>query len=97
MAALTVEVTIPEALRERFEARVQAHGGDPTDYLRELLERDLNGDERPHAGMSFREILAGTEEGFAASRMTDDELAEFLNAKVHAYRAEQRGERERSK
>ena len=93
MSTITIKVTIPEELRERFEARVQEHGGDQIDYLRELLERDLNGEERPHAGMTFAEIFAPCAEDFAATGMTDEELAEWVEAEVKASRAERRARR----
>jgi len=96
MAALTVEVTIPEELRDRFEARVQAHGGDQGDYLRDLLTRDLNGGSTPPRPMTFDEIFAGAEEGFAESGMTEEQLAKLAEAEVAAYRAERRARQKRS-
>jgi hypothetical protein len=87
--ALTIEVNLPDDLRERFEARVREHGGDQGQYFRNLLERDLRV-ETPHPGMTFREIFAPSQEGFAATGMTDEELSDFVEAEVKAYRAERR-------
>lgn len=42
MATLTVEVTIPEELTARFEARINAHRGDTTRYVQEVILHDLS-------------------------------------------------------
>jgi hypothetical protein len=44
----------------------------------------------PHAGMTFREIFSPSQAGFDKIGMTDDELSDFLEAEVKAYRAERR-------
>ena len=41
MGPITVEISIPEDLRQRFEARVRAHGGDTGQYVQEVVARDL--------------------------------------------------------
>lgn len=89
MHTFTVEVTLPDELRERFDARVQEHGGDHARYIREVLERDLTGG-LPHQEMTFREIFAPSQEGFAATGLSDEELAEAVEAEVKAYRAARR-------
>ncbi len=89
MHTITVEVCIPDDLRDRFDARVREHGGDQGKYLREVLERDLRA-QAPHAGMTFREIFAPSQEGFAATGMSDEELSDFVEGEVKAYRAERR-------
>ena len=85
----TVEVRIPNELRERFDARVREHGGDQDQYIREVLERDLR-TEAPHPAMSFREIFAPSQEGFAAAGMSDESLSDFIEAEVKTFRAERR-------
>jgi hypothetical protein len=87
MTTITIEVSVPDDLRERFEARVRAHGGDQSRYVGEVVERDLRA-EAPHPGMSFREIFAPAQEGFAATGMTEEVLADFVEAEVKAYRME---------
>jgi hypothetical protein len=89
MHSLTVEVRIPDELRERFEARVREHGGNEGEYLSGLLERDLRA-EVPHAGMTFHKLLSLASGPSPADAMTDEELAEFAEAEVKAYRAEKR-------
>lgn len=46
--------------------------------------------QKPHAGMSFREIFASSQEGFDQTGMTDEELADAIEAEVKAYRAERK-------
>jgi plasmid stability protein len=89
MHTITVKVSLPDELRERFEARVQEHGGDQERYVREVLERDLTG-ERPHPELTFREIFAPSQEGFTQTGLSDEDLAEAVEAEVKLYRAERR-------
>lgn len=95
METISVELSLPDDLREQFEARVQAHGGDQGRYIREVVERDLRG-EVPLSGMTFREIFAPAQEGFAATGMTDEGLSEFVEAEVKAYRAERQARERQS-
>jgi hypothetical protein len=88
-----VEVSIPDDLRERFDARVREHGGDQAQYVREVLERDLRV-EAPHRERTFCDIFGPSQEGFAATGMSDEALSDFVEAEVKTYRAERR-ERER--
>jgi hypothetical protein len=91
----TVEVSLPEELRERFDARVRQCGGKPEKYVREVLERDLRG-EAPHPEMTFREIFAPSLGGFQATGVSDEELAEIVEEEVEQYRAERRAQEERA-
>jgi len=94
MVTFSVELTLSDELRERFDARVREHGGNLCDYLREVLERDLRA-EPVHPGMSFREIFERSQAGFTESGMTDEELSEFVEAEVKQYRAERRARESR--
>jgi hypothetical protein len=49
----------------------------------------------PASEKTFQEILSSSQLGFDQTGMTDDELSEFLEAEVKAYRAERRAKRER--
>lgn len=89
MHTFSVDLSIPDELRERFDARVRAHGGDQGEYVREVLERDLRA-EAPHQERTFREIFAPSQEGFASTKMSDEALSDFVEAEVKAYRAERR-------
>lgn len=46
--------------------------------------------EALHAAMPFAQILAPLQEDFDASGMTDEELGDFVDAELNAYRAERR-------
>lgn len=46
--------------------------------------------EPSRTGMTFRQIFASSQAGFDQTGMTDDELSDFLEAEVKAYRAERR-------
>jgi len=91
----TIEVSLPDELLERFDARVEEYGGDQGKYVREVLERDLRA-ETPHRGMTFREIFAPSAEGFTAAGMSDDEFADAVEAEVKSYRAERRARKQRA-
>ena len=41
MQTFTIEVSIPDDLRLRFEARLKAHGGDTRQYVQEVIAKDL--------------------------------------------------------
>src|SRR5262245_9504559 len=47
----------------------------------------------PHAGMPFAEILAPLQEDYEASGMSEEELGEFIDAEIRAYRAERRAKK----
>ena len=46
--------------------------------------------EQPHAEMTFWQIFVPSQAGFDQTEMTNDELSDFLEAEVKAYRAERR-------
>lgn len=89
MHNFTIEVSIPDSLRERFEARVRAHGGDERQYVREVVERDLQG-EAPSTSMSLSDLLSLASGPTPADQLSEAELAEFAEAEVKAHRAEKR-------
>jgi hypothetical protein len=80
---------IPGELLRRLDERVRERGSDRSEYICEVLEKEL-AEETPHAGMTFREIFAPSQDGFDQSGMTDEELSDFIEAEVKTYRAERR-------
>ena len=44
--------------------------------------------DKPHSGMTLAEISAPLQHNFDASGMTDEEIGEFLDTEIKAYRAE---------
>ena len=95
MYTFTVEVRVPDELREQFEARVQAYGGAQERYLMDLLERDLR-PLTPDAGLTFQELLSAASGPSPADEMSDEELTEYVEAEVRAYRAEKRSKVKRA-
>jgi hypothetical protein len=84
----TIEVRLSDDLLKRLDERVRARGVDRSDYIGELLEKELNG--APHAGMTFAELLTLASGRSPADEMTDEELAQFAVEEVRAHRAEKR-------
>ena len=41
MQTFTIEVFIPDELRQQFEARLEAHGGNTGHYVQEVIAKDL--------------------------------------------------------
>lgn len=41
MQTFTIEVSVPEELRQQFEARLQAYEGDARQYVQEVIVREL--------------------------------------------------------
>ena len=60
--------------------------------LPETVETKAATPVTPHAGMTFAEILAPAQQGFEESGMTEEELDDFIEAEIKAYRAEKRAE-----
>src|SRR5438046_19728 len=84
----TIEVRISDGLLKRLDERVRVRGGDRSDYIEEVLEKDLNGAR--HAGMPLAELLSLASGPSPAGQMTDEELTNFAEAEVKAHRAEKR-------
>ena len=85
---ITIEVRISDDLLRRLDERVSARGGDRSDYIEEVLSRYLSGE--PTAAMPFADLLAAASGPGPAEEMTEEELADFVEAEVKAHRAEKR-------
>lgn len=84
----TIEVRIPDDLLKRLDERVRARGGDRSDYIKEVLEKELS--KAPHAGMRFAELLSLASGPSPAGDMSEEALTAFAEAEVKALRAEKR-------
>jgi Arc/MetJ-type ribon-helix-helix transcriptional regulator len=84
----TIEVSISDEMLKRLDERVRARGGDRSDYIEEVLAKDLT--ETPHAGMTFAELLSAASGPSPAEEMPEEELTGFIEAEVKAHRAEKR-------
>ncbi|SRR6266567_7309946 len=85
----TIEVRIPDDLLQRLDERVRIRGGDRSDYIKEVLEKDLRG--APPAHMTFAELLSLASAPSPAGEMSDEELTRFAEDEVRALRAEKSG------
>jgi len=73
MSTHTIEVTgIPEETLRLLDDRVRQHGGDRAEYLRHLLEKDLQ-------SPTLSELLAPFRQQVSASGLADDELEQIFN------------------
>jgi hypothetical protein len=83
-----------EGTRSEIAERLKVLGNDKRLTLiipgREIEEFETTEDQEPLADKTFREIFAPTQAGFDQTGMTDEELSDFLEAEVKAYRAERR-------
>ena len=90
MDTQTIEVRLPDDLLKQIDEHARERGGDRDRLILELIQTGLKSIEPPHAEMTFTELLAYGEGPSPADGMTDDEVAEFAEAEVKAYRAEKR-------
>jgi plasmid stability protein len=90
---MTVTISFTEATERKLRQRAAEHGQDVSDYVRSLVEKDLGATKSTSAGeKTFAEILTPVWEGFAESKMTDDEVAEFFEQVIQEVRRERRQE-----
>jgi hypothetical protein len=76
METYTIEIKdiSPELLR-KIDEKARLRGADRGAVARELIEKGLEAEvEKPHAGMSFQELLAPVQRDFEESGMTEEEL-----------------------
>src|SRR5437016_4174473 len=85
-----IEIRVPDDLLKQIDERARERGGDRGRLILELIQKGLKRTEPPHAEMTFADLLAYGEGPSPADVMTDDEVAEFAEAEVKAYRAEKR-------
>ena len=86
-----------EGTPEQIAARLKTLEDDtrltliiPGDEIEEEEKLDRIAGEPPHTSTTFRQIFAPSQAGFDQTGITDDELSDFLEAEVKAYRAERR-------
>ena len=84
----TIEVSLPDELLKRIDAHVVSTRTDRSHAIQELVEIGLEHDTLPSADMTFAELLARVAGPSPANDMSDEELSEFVEAEVKAYREE---------
>jgi len=72
MEAETLTISLPPNVSSALAERARRSGRDATEYVEDLVERDVC---RP----SLDELLAPVREDFARSGMTEDELDELVD------------------
>lgn len=80
-------LTIPSDLFSRIAEVAQAQGEDPDRFALAALTATV---VEPTWKEKLRRSQEKARQAFAASGMTDDELAEDIEAEIKAYRAERR-------
>jgi hypothetical protein len=100
MANHTIEVAgIPDELMRLLEARVRETGGDRDAFIREVLVKELQDRQepdrsaKPHADLTFQEILRPVHRQVAESGTTDEELDEIFEEALEQVRNERRAAR----
>lgn len=82
----TIELTnIPDNLLKLLDERVRQTGGDRTEYILKLIQKDLletspgfHDDARPHADMTFEELLLPVHQQVKESGITGEELDDLF-------------------
>lgn len=92
----TVEVSgISEQQLRRLDELARERGGDRSQVIRDIITRELGGEETDKASQSFDTALAPLRAGFAESGMSEEEAEALLDASLRAVRAERRQTRNR--
>ena|SRR5579872_1282788 len=86
-----------EGTPEEIAERLKTLEGDkrltliiPGEEIETIEKPEHSNEESSSAGMTFRQIFAPSQAGFDQTGMSENELSDFLEAEVKAYRAERR-------
>lgn len=86
-----IEIKLPVDLLKKIRAEARRRGTNPDAVIAEAAsEKVARIEQSPHAGMTFREILAPLAEDFEKTGMTDDELGDWIDSEIETHRAEKR-------
>ena len=86
---MTIRVSISSEAEAELRAKAAAAGVDIETYAARTLER------MARRAPSLKELSGPVAKAFADSGMTEDQLADFLEAEKHAMRADRRTDQER--
>ncbi len=73
---MTLMISLPPDDETKLSQRAAAAGKDVTEYVQQLIRRDLAGP----AGQNIDEVLAPLRKAFAESGVSDEELLSDINA-----------------
>lgn len=85
LKSMTLSVSISKEAEARLKAKAAAAGVDVQTYAARHLELLVSG------AKSLKEISGPIAEAVSQSGMSENELADFLEAEKHVMRAERRG------
>jgi hypothetical protein len=82
--------TVIQGTRERIVAELEKLGNDIDEITLIVPGKpvETNDATPPRKRKSFEEVFGPLQKGFDEGGMTDDELGEFIDAEITAYRAE---------
>ena len=78
-----IEVDMPEELLPLIDERARAQGSDRNRVIQEIVDREFRIQRK-----TFDEILSPIRQGFAESRMSEEEVKKLLESELEAVRAE---------
>ena len=91
MRTLTIEVSgISDETMSRLDKRAEACGTDRSQIILEIIEAGLKDTQSAAHELTFAEIVAPLQQDFEASGMSEDELGEFIDSEIQAYRRERK-------
>ncbi len=80
---MTVVLELKPKTEELLQKAIKVRGVEPSGYIESLIERDA-------AFLSVEERLEPVRRSFEESRITEDELDEFMNGVLKKVRAERK-------
>ena len=80
-------------VEKRLRERAHEHGVDVTEYVEELVAKDLQAGAGQGGGRTFAEILAPAHEYARSHHQGEEEIGRFVDTEVTAFRAERRARR----
>ena len=93
---MTISIELAPDEEHRLEEKARARGQVVSDYVRELIRKELNGGPGTlqTKGKTFDEILAPIREGWEQSGMTEDEIMALFDETRAEVRSERRAREE---
>jgi len=93
---MTISIELAPDEEQKLEEKARAHGQIVSEYVRELIRKELNGGPGTQQAKSttFDEILAPIREGWEQSGMTEDEIMDLFEETRAEVRREWRERKE---
>jgi len=93
---MTISIELAPDEEQKLEEKARARGQVVSDYVRELIRKELNGGPpaQPTKGKTFDEILAPIREGWEQSGLTEDEIRALFEETRAEVQRERRARKE---